>query len=115
MHLITIFDLIFMHEIIHGILYKIKKNDERHIRAIPTYRVSSVPGKHSWVLKHNSLFWPTWVLTQDQNSVHLYRSCYSGPLKCGTRALTREWALAQYSTVYARNLSIVHIIFILTA
>ena len=42
---------------------------------------SSVPGKRPWVLKHNSRFWAAWVLTQDQNSMHLYRSCYSGPLK----------------------------------
>ena len=50
-----------------------------------TYR--SVPGRHPWALKHNSQFWPTWVLTQDQNPICLYRSCYSGPLKCGTWAL----------------------------
>ena len=35
-----------------------------------------------------------WVLTQDQNSVHLYRSCYSGPLKCGT------WVLGACPVLY---------------
>ena len=55
----------------------------------------SVPGKRPWALKHNSQFWSAWALTQDQNSIRLYRSCYSGPLKCGTCtwALTWEWAL----------------------
>ena len=54
-----------------------------------------VPGKRPWRLKYNSRyrFWPTWVLTWDQNSICLYRSCYSGPLKFGIWALTREWAL----------------------
>ena len=32
-------------------------------------------------------------------AIRLYRSCYSGPLKCGTWALTREWALARDTTV----------------
>ena len=50
----------------------------------------SVPGKRSWALKHNLQFWPAWVLTRDQNFIRLYRSCYSGPLKCSTWALTRE-------------------------
>ena len=59
----------------------------------------SVPGKRPWALKHNSRFWPTWVLTQDQNPIHLYRSCYSGPLKCDTWALTRKWALPRDTTV----------------
>ena len=35
-----------------------------------------------------------------KNPICLYRSCYSGPSKCGTWALTREWALAQDTTVY---------------
>ena len=43
--------------------------------------VRSVPGKHPRVLKHKLQFWPAWVLTWDQNSIHLYRSCYTGPLK----------------------------------
>ena len=34
----------------------------------------SVPGKHPWMLKHNSQFWATW-------------------------AFTREWALARNTTV----------------
>ena len=33
------------------------------------------------------------LLTRDQNSISLYRSCYSGPLKCGT------WVLARDTTV----------------
>ena len=28
-----------------------------------------------------------------------YRSCYIGPLKCGTWVLTRKWVLAQDTTV----------------
>ena len=55
----------------------------------------SVPGKRPWVLKHNSRFSPAWALTRDQNPIRLYRSCYSGPLKCGT------WALARDTTVMA--------------
>ena len=46
------------------------------------------------MLKHNSQFWPTWALTWDQNPICLYRSCYSGPLKCSTWVLTQEWVLA---------------------
>ena len=53
-------------------------------------RYRSVPGKRPWALKHNSRFWPAWALTQDQNSIRLYRSCYSDPLKCGTWALARD-------------------------
>ena len=64
-----------------------------------TYVYRSVPGKHPWALKHNSRFWTAWALTRDQTSICLYRSCYSGPFKCGTWALTREWALAQDTTV----------------
>ena len=45
-----------------------------------TYR--SVSGKQ------NLRFWPTWALARDQNSILLYRSYYSCPLKFGT------WALA---------------------
>ena len=47
------------------------------------------------MLKHNSRFWPTWALTWDQNPIRLYRSCYSGSLKCGAWVLTQEWVLAQ--------------------
>ena len=60
---------------------------------------SSVPGKCSWALNIPRDFWPAWALTWDQNSIRLYTSCYSGPLKCGTWALTREWALAQDTTI----------------
>ena len=59
----------------------------------------SVPGKRPWALKHNSRFRPAWALTQDINSICLYGSCNSDPLKFGTWALTREWALAQDTTV----------------
>ena len=59
----------------------------------------SVLGKRPWALKHNSQFCPTWALTRDQNSIRLYRSCYIDPLKWGTWALTREWALARDTTV----------------
>ena len=38
----------------------------------------------------NSLFWPTWTLTQDQNPMHLYKSCYIDPLKCGHGRLPRS-------------------------
>ena len=41
----------------------------------------SVPGKHSWALKHNSLFRPAWVLIRDINCIHLYGSSYTDPLK----------------------------------
>ena len=30
----------------------------------------------------------------------MYRGCYIGPLKCGTWALTQEWALAQDTMVF---------------
>ena len=63
-----------------------------HFTAKHYYR--SVPGKRPWALKYNSQFWPTWALTWDQNSIRLYRSSYSDPLKWGTWALTWEWALA---------------------
>ena len=59
----------------------------------------SVLGKHPWALKYNSRYWPAWALTQDQNPIRLYRSCYSGPLKCSAWALTREWALARDTMV----------------
>ena len=61
------------------------------------YVYRSVPGKRPWALKHNLRFWTAWALTQDQNSICLYRSCYSGPLKCGT------WALAQDTTVIVQT------------
>ena len=67
------------------------------ISPVAAYR--SVPGKRPWALKHNSQFWPAWALFQDQNSICLYRSCYIYPLKWGTWTLTREWALAQDTTV----------------
>ena len=60
----------------------------------------SVPGKCPWALKHNLQFWPAWALTRDINSICLYGSCNSDPLKFGTWALTREWALARDTTVY---------------
>ena len=60
----------------------------------------SVPGKHPWALKHNSRFWPAWALTRDINSICLYGSCNSDPLKFGTWALTREWALARDTTLH---------------
>ena len=56
----------------------------------------SVPGKCP---KHTSQFWPARALTRDQNPIRLYRSCYKGPLKCGTWALTPEWALARDTMV----------------
>ena len=60
----------------------------------------SVPSKCPWVLKHNSQFWPTWVLfIRDINCIHLYGSCYINPLKFGTWALTWEWPLARDTTV----------------
>ena len=71
-------------------------------QATCTYR--SVLSKHPWTLKHNSLFWPAWAPARDQNPIHLYRSCYSGPLKYGTWALTQELALAQDTTVYVHAL-----------
>ena len=60
----------------------------------------SVLGKRPWALKHTSRFWPAWALTRDILSIRLYRSCYIDPLKCGTWALVREWALARDTTVY---------------
>ena len=44
-------------------------------------------------------------VTRDQNSIRLYRSCYSDPLKCGTWMLTREWALARDTMVCTGNVS----------
>ena len=38
------------------------------------------------------------MLTRDQNSTRLYRTCYRGGLKCGTRALTRGWARTLWYT-----------------
>ena len=54
-------------------------------------QIRSVLGKHPWVLKHSSRFWPVWVLTRD-----IYHSCYMyiDPLKFGTWVLSQEWALA---------------------
>jgi hypothetical protein len=69
------------------------------LRVLYYYHYRSVTGKRPWALKHYSRFWPAWALTWDQNPIRLYRSCYSDPLKCGTWALTREWALARDTTV----------------
>ena len=33
----------------------------------------SVPGKCPWVLKHNLRFWPAWMLTQDINSMFVWK------------------------------------------
>ena len=52
-----------------------------------------------WALKYNLRFWPAWALTQDQKPIRLYRSCYSGPLKCATWAPIWEWALARDTMV----------------
>ena len=65
-----------------------------------SYIYRSVPGKRPWALKHNSRFWPAWALTQNINSICLYGSCNSDPLKFSTWALTREWALAWDTTGY---------------
>ena len=45
--------------------------------------------------KHDLLFWPTWVLSWDVNSIIfiVYRSCYIDPFKFGTWALAWEWVL----------------------
>ena len=48
----------------------------------------------SWVSAHGHL-----NITHNFGPIRLYRSCYSGPLKFGTWALTQEWALAQDTTV----------------
>ena len=64
------------------------------------YEYHSVPGKRPWALKHNSQFWSARALTWDQNSIRLYRSCYRGPLKCGTSVLTREWVPARDTMVH---------------
>ena len=50
-------------------------------------------------LNINSRLWTTWALTRDQDSIRLYRCCYSASLKCGTWALTQERALARDTTV----------------
>ena len=36
----------------------------------------------------------------------MYRGCYIGPLKCGTWALTQEWALARDTMVFVTELAI---------
>ena len=59
------------------ILYNMAAHDYYH----------SVPGKCPW------------SLIRDQNSIGFYRNCYSDHLKCGTWALTLEWALAQDTIV----------------
>ena len=64
-----------------------------------TYTVVSQVSAHGHLHNNNSWFLAAWALTQGQNSICLYRSCYSVPLKCGSWALTREWALAQDTTV----------------
>ena len=71
------------------------------------YRTCRVPGKHPWVLKHNSWFQLAWVLTRDINCIYLYGSCYSAPLKFGTWVLTREWALCpgHYGSTILRGLT----------
>ena len=48
-----------------------------HLYRFILYIYSSVPGKCPWVLKHNSRFWPAWVLTRDihVSCICLYRSC----------------------------------------
>ena len=87
-------------------LFEVNVPDYKQLKACRRYVVSyplgavycSVPGKCP-ALKHNSRFWPAWALTRDQNSMHLYRSCYIDPLKWGTWALTWQWALAQDTTV----------------
>ena len=59
----------------------------------------SVLGKHPWALKHNSQFWPTWALIQDQTSTR------TGPLEMWTGTYMgtyiREWALAKDTMVNA--------------
>ena len=59
------------------------------------YMYHSVLGKCPWVLKHISWCRPSWVLTRD---IHMFvYKLLHWPLrvlKCGTWALTREWALA---------------------
>ena len=77
------------------------RSDEATSVFIDVHVYRSVPGKCSWALNITRDFWPAWALTWDQNSIRLYKSCYynSGPLKCGTWALTQEWALAQDTTV----------------
>ena len=79
-------------------MYTIKSAASNKIKSILViYR--SVLGKRPWALKHNLHFWPAWALTRDINSICLYGSCNSDPLKFGTWALTREWVLARDTTV----------------
>ena len=54
---------------------------------------NTVVGKRPWMLKHNSRFWP------GRDIFCIEVQCYIDPLKCAIWALTREWALAQDSTV----------------
>ena len=81
-----------------------------HPVKIFTYR--SVLGKRPWAVNHKPWFWlvswtrplppQCWMycITWDITSIRLYRSCYIDPLKCGTWALTREWASARDTMVY---------------
>ena len=48
----------------------LKQSRENHHHRESVYR--SVPGKPPWALTHNSWFQPTWELTQDKKSIHLY-------------------------------------------
>ena len=55
-------------------------HDEQHLSIY--YTVVSRVSAHGRLNIYNSQFWAAWALTRDQNSIRLYRSCYSGPMKC---------------------------------
>ena len=65
-----------------------------------------------WMLKHNPWFWPSpQMLTQDINSIHLYRSCYIYPLKYGTWVPTQK-CLEHCSTWKTVKGHICHVLFL---
>ena len=89
------FGLVIINTCTHVLEYNIGTQSSLHHYS----KYHSVPGKHPWALK--SRFGPAWALTRDITSMRLYRSCCIDPLKWGTWALTREWALARDTTVIA--------------
>ena len=76
----------------------------KQLMSIPCRSPKEVQGYYtvvSWVSTHGHLniHDRDFGLHGNIISIHLYRSCYIDPLKWGTWALTREWALARDTMV----------------